>query len=255
MGIWAKRVFFIFFFLSGILYSQTLLSQAPPEEVKSPSDYGNIVLGRYAWMYEPKSLEKVVFPHWFHRIRFRCKVCHSDIGFAMKAGSEDIMMMQIFEGKWCGVCHNNKIAFSPLNCGRCHSLGVEVTKNHKIEDILNDLPGNTYGNNVDWVKAIEDEIIQPKASLHGQSMEVFDNDIEIMVKVTSGDSFPNVIFPHKAHTQWLSCNSCHPGVFQRKASSTDMSMDEIFEGKFCGMCHGKVAFPLSDCFRCHSKIE
>lgn len=251
MGIWAKRVFFIFFFLSGILYSQTLLPQAPLEEVKSPSDYGNIVLGRYAWVYEPKLLEKVVFPHWFHRVRYRCNVCHSNIGFIMKAGLEDIKMMEIFEGKWCGVCHNGKVAFQPLNCGRCHSLGSEVSENHKIEDILNDLPGNTYGNKVDWVKALEEEAIQPKASLDGtQDMEVFDKDIAIMV-----DSFPDVIFPHKAHTQWLFCNTCHPGVFQRKAGTTDMSMNDIFEGKFCGICHGKVAFPLLDCFRCHSKME
>jgi c(7)-type cytochrome triheme protein len=30
-------------------------------------------------------------------------------------------------------------------------------------------------------------------------------------------------------------------------------MIEIFDGKYCGVCHGKVAFPNLDCQRCHSQ--
>jgi c(7)-type cytochrome triheme protein len=32
-----------------------------------------------------------------------------------------------------------------------------------------------------------------------------------------------------------------------------MTMVGIAEGKWCGRCHGKVAFPLTDCQRCHVK--
>jgi len=31
------------------------------------------------------------------------------------------------------------------------------------------------------------------------------------------------------------------------------AMKKIEEGQFCGRCHGVVAFPLSNCTRCHSK--
>jgi c(7)-type cytochrome triheme protein len=35
--------------------------------------------------------------------------------------------------------------------------------------------------------------------------------------------------------------------------ATKYSMVEIFEGKYCGVCHGTVAFPNIDCQRCHVK--
>ncbi len=72
--------------LGSMLFSHSLFAESPPKKKASPGDYGNLILGNYAEKYEPRYLKKVVFPHWFHRIRFRCKVCHSDVGFTMKAG-------------------------------------------------------------------------------------------------------------------------------------------------------------------------
>ncbi|MCK4705347.1 MAG: hypothetical protein KAT90_07705 [Gammaproteobacteria bacterium] len=64
----------------------------------------------------------VVFPHWFHRIRYRCNVCHEGI-FKLKAGSNDISMKIITEDhEMCGTCHNGLIAWSVLECEACHSL-------------------------------------------------------------------------------------------------------------------------------------
>ena len=31
-----------------------------------------------------------------------------------------------------------------------------------------------------------------------------------------------------------------------------MNMMKIISGQYCGACHGIVAFPLEDCFRCHN---
>jgi c(7)-type cytochrome triheme protein len=61
------------------------------------------------------------FPHWFHRIRYRCYVCHPAV-FEMKAGANAISMDAIREGKFCGVCHNGKIAWEVGfdTCNRCH---------------------------------------------------------------------------------------------------------------------------------------
>ncbi len=62
-----------------------------------------------------------VFPHWVHRIRYKCYACHPT-PFQMKAGAETITMDAIQEGKLCGACHNGKIAWdvSFETCNRCH---------------------------------------------------------------------------------------------------------------------------------------
>lgn len=62
-----------------------------------------------------------VFPHWFHRIRYKCYACHPSV-FEMKAGANAITMDAIREGKFCGTCHNGKIAWEVGfdTCSRCH---------------------------------------------------------------------------------------------------------------------------------------
>lgn len=82
------------------------------------AEYADVVINRQA---EKNGMRPVIFPHWFHRIRFRCKVCHAELGFKMKAGSNPITMTDIIDGKFCGACHNNDIAWSPENCDLCHS--------------------------------------------------------------------------------------------------------------------------------------
>lgn len=86
--------------------------------VATQAEYADVVINRQA---EKNGMRPVVFPHWFHRIRFRCKVCHAELGFKMRAGSNTITMTDIIEGKFCGACHNNDIAWSPENCDLCHS--------------------------------------------------------------------------------------------------------------------------------------
>jgi c(7)-type cytochrome triheme protein len=71
-------------------------------------------------------MRPAVFPHWYHRIRFRCKVCHADLGFKFKAGGNQITMAKIIDGQFCGACHNGEISWSVENCGMCHS-GVPGT--------------------------------------------------------------------------------------------------------------------------------
>ena len=84
----------------------------------SQAEYGDVVLNKRA---EKEGMRPVVFPHWFHRIRFRCKVCHSELGFQMRAGSNDVLMVDIIDGKFCGMCHNDRVAWGPANCDMCHS--------------------------------------------------------------------------------------------------------------------------------------
>jgi c(7)-type cytochrome triheme protein len=78
------------------------------------------------------------FPHWFHRIRFACKVCHADLGFKFKAGGNEINMVKIIDGQYCGACHNGNIAWSVENCDLCHS-GKPGTPTQVHESTINAL--------------------------------------------------------------------------------------------------------------------
>ncbi len=82
------------------------------------AEYGDLVLNQHA---EKEGMPPVIFPHWFHRIRFRCKVCHADLGFKFKAGGSGINMLKIIDGQYCGACHNGEIAWSVENCDLCHT--------------------------------------------------------------------------------------------------------------------------------------
>ncbi len=82
------------------------------------AEYGDIVINNYS---DEAGMRPAIFPHWFHRIRFRCKICHSDLGFKFKAGGNDINMAKIINGEFCGACHNGEIAWSVENCEVCHS--------------------------------------------------------------------------------------------------------------------------------------
>jgi len=103
---------------------------------------------------------------------------------------------------------------------------------------------------VDWVKAMDLGIIEPRADLKGTTqMQVLDMDI--LFKDTG--QMPWVKFPHIAHTKWLACSNCHPDIFiAKKGANSDIGMDGILAGQYCGRCHDKVAFALWTCERCHS---
>ena len=82
------------------------------------AEFGDVVINNYS---DKEGMRPVIFPHWFHRMRFRCKVCHADLGFKFKAGGNDINMLKIIDGEYCGACHNGEVAWSTEHCDLCHS--------------------------------------------------------------------------------------------------------------------------------------
>jgi c(7)-type cytochrome triheme protein len=84
----------------------------------SRAEYGDVILNQRS---DKQGVRPVIFPHWFHRIRFRCKVCHSELGFEMRAGANKVTMGDIIDGKFCGMCHNNQVAWGPERCDLCHA--------------------------------------------------------------------------------------------------------------------------------------
>lgn len=109
--------------LRGLLLAVMMLLTLPFASEEAYAEYGDVVINNFA---DAAGMRPVVFPHWFHRIRFRCKVCHADLGFKLKAGGNEITMAQIIEGQYCGACHNGEVAWSIENCDVCHS-GVTGT--------------------------------------------------------------------------------------------------------------------------------
>jgi len=84
------------------------------------AEWGDIIMNSKAEAMREAEVNDVLFPHWFHRIRFKCKVCHEDF-FILKAGANDVDMSNIANGQYCGNCHNGEVAWPPLYCERCHS--------------------------------------------------------------------------------------------------------------------------------------
>ena len=82
------------------------------------AEYGDVVIDKRS---SAAGVRPVIFPHWFHRIRFRCKVCHQELGFKMRAGANDVLMSDIIDGKFCGMCHNDRVAWGGDRCDLCHS--------------------------------------------------------------------------------------------------------------------------------------
>ena len=113
------------------------------------------------------------------------------------------------------------------------------------------LSKSSSGNRVDWVKSLNTNKINPRYDRLDPTKKAFVMDLNIVREVKG--SMPNVVYPHKEHTQWLDCSNCHPDIFIPKKGANQISMAAILMGEKCGVCHGKVAFPVSECRKCHSQ--
>lgn len=113
------------------------------------------------------------------------------------------------------------------------------------------LPKSQAGNHVDWVKALDSKAITPRWDRVDPAAAAIVMDLNIIREVKG--SMPDVVYPHKQHTEWLDCSNCHPKIFVPQKGANQISMASILLGQQCGVCHGKVAFPVSECRLCHSR--
>lgn len=112
-----------------------------------------------------------------------------------------------------------------------------------------------HAGNIDWQGAVQDSVIRPRRALPGVPALPaalgfrFGFDFNFRGPDTTFDAR----FPHSTHTEWIACEQCHARIFPYR--DTKITMGDIFQGKFCGECHGKVAFPvLTGCERCHTRL-
>jgi c(7)-type cytochrome triheme protein len=133
--------------------------------------------------------------------------------------------------------------------------GVHDPKSPALEllqeprEALSRLAPDNAGNQVRWVEALDKGQIDPRTNiLPDTRIQVL--DLDVLLNLRGGT--PIVRFPHRQHTLWLDCSNCHEHLFKSKAGANKLSMMQILQGEQCGVCHGAVSFPLTECMRCHS---
>jgi c(7)-type cytochrome triheme protein len=124
------------------------------------------------------------------------------------------------------------------------------------DSVVKLLPRDNAGN-VDWMAAVKRGIINPRPALPGRPAPAagpgafqFKFDFYFKGPDTTFDAF----FPHSSHTAWVDCQQCHARIFPYRGA--ELRMGDIFAGKYCGECHGKVSFPtMTGCERCHTRLK
>jgi c(7)-type cytochrome triheme protein len=225
------------------------------------NEYGNVVMNNFS---AKEKMAPVVFKHWLHRSKYTCRLCHVDIGFAMEAGATGITEEDNKLGMYCGACHNGGEAFGPQetnsllgmgpSCQRCHSYGKEVEFKYDFYTFRKQFSPERFGNGIDWLKAEEQGLLPLVDYLEGVSIRRAKIQEPKEFNLSAKEpNMPDILFSHKKHTVWNGCELCHPEIFGVKKDAVPYNMQEIFAGQYCGVCHGKVAFPNIDCQRCHTK--
>lgn len=109
------------------IFSSVQLIIASTEEAQE--EYDEDTYGPEAPVVWEKPVKSVVFLHKTHTMEagLDCDSCHDDL-FEMEAGlaeeNEDFTMQTLYDGGYCGACHDGETAFaSDTRCTTCH-IGV-----------------------------------------------------------------------------------------------------------------------------------
>lgn len=225
--------------------------ELPP--LPAPAQYGNLLIDRASTKHGQKA---VTFSHWSHRMRHTCRVCHLELEFEMRVNATTIAEADNQKGKYCGACHDGRIAFGHTkeHCRKCHNgnLGAGTDAFLRLARLL---PKARFGNEVDWVQALARSMIKPRQSIRdfAYKPKAFDSAFDLK---PGWELVPSARFSHAVHNRWLDCANCHPDLFAVKRNATKhFEMRYILDGRFCGACHLKVAFPVNDCSRCHPAMS
>lgn len=235
--------------LAGVLLATgAALAHWELPKLPAPHEYGNVTMDRHT--ASRPDIKPVVFSHLSHRTRYTCRVCHFELEFAFKANATGVTEKDNVNGLFCGACHNGTTAF-PLgveHCNKCHA-GRGTYERKKHDYLMEHFPSIDSGDRIDWVRAMRR--IDPVYSIFVEDERPFRFAKDLLLTPEWFNVSP-AIFPHRPHVRQLDCANCHPTIFNIRRKGTEhFRMEFIIEGKFCGVCHGKVSFPLDECARCH----
>jgi len=116
------------------------------------------------------------------------------------------------------------------------------------DSILELLPRDEAGG-VDWVAAIRNGTIDPKWTASADSIVAKQEGFAFDISLKGPNPMFDAAFPHSVHVAWVACPSCHGEIFPYKGDP--ITMGAVNAGEACGRCHGRVAFAVSTCVRCH----
>lgn len=207
-----------------------------------------------------------------------CFKCHSYEKYAQeKPGVFSHKKHKAF-GAHCNACHiikeHKESNVNKNACNTCHKLttftlatsGMPVNfshQNHAKKASCNDCHPGLFLMKKGSTKLTMDEMYKGSscgACHNGKKAFASTNCARCHTKMTSFTkevSYPSktmsaVAFSHELHTAMFKCDDCHTKIFTFKKGGSGMKMDDLYQGKFCGVCHnGQSGFSINDCQRCH----
>lgn len=229
-------------------------------------------------------LGTVAFSHTTH-LRDKslsCKSCHPN-PFTMKAHTAQLKMRNLYDGLYCGKCHNGRKSFSLNQCYRCHER-VGIHGGYNRDGIIS-YPGPTMGktnfshftHGKFSCQKCHEETFKMKGGSTRITMERMNRGENCGICHNGANAFSagdcirchknapapdlsyqeprsgTVLFSHRAHfKKGYQCQECHDKLFKMKKGSTRLDMESLSKGRGCAACHnGSRAFSLSFCDKCH----
>ena len=227
-----------------------------------------------------KPIESVIFSHQDHLQKgTSCHTCHSGL-FAMEALSaqknKDFTMDSLYQGKYCGACHNGKKAFaSDTQCARCHpGSGVPTppkdTPAYKASVTLGKGEKGVAFNHETHVKkatcqSCHPSLFKPRAGASKISMADHSQDKSCFTchdqkgkkafawsdcrrchktsipfpkeTIKIGKGDKAIAFRHESHQPKEGCKACHPKTFSFKQGKARMDFNDHLKDQSCFTCH------------------
>ena len=142
--------------------------------------------------------------------------------------------------------------WKPLAADGVHDPKGDAIKELKAPaSVLQKLPPSSSPDLVDWAEAQRKGLVKPRSGVDPKAgTDATLHDSEIILNPNG--SMKPVPFRHREHTQLLDCTNCHEDLFKMEEGVNNINKLSIQDGEQCGVCHRSVAFPLTQCERCHS---
>ena len=181
--------------LMGVLLLSGVFIWASSQSADEQEPYDEDTYGPEAPIVWTKPLKSVVFNHKEHTLAadLACDDCHDEL-FEMEAGAaeenDDFNMASLYEGNYCGACHDGSMAFaSDANCGSCHTTPEEL---------------------IVWTKPVKAVVFNHSthAKEAGLDCESCHDDLFIM---EAGKAETHEDFTMKSLYEGNYCGACHDG--------------------------------------------
>ncbi len=206
-----------------------------------------------------------------------CFGCHSYEKFSADEAGQFSHPKHMGFGVHCNQCHiiepHEKISLNREVCDRCHKMTtftftgspMPVNFSHKTHAGMfgcNECHPSPFQMKKGSSSMTMQDLYKGKycGKCHNGTMAFSSKDcskchdmspMKKDFKYASGDMAP-AVFSHTLHTSMFDCDYCHTSIFKYKKGGSGMTMDAIYQNKYCGKCHdGQTAFGSTECQRCH----